>query len=426
MMRKCNFILLLLLSVYLGTGVLSAADELRFSWWGGDTRHKPTLEAVKLFEQKHPGVKISGEYMGWDGYEERLTTQISSGNEPDIMQLNWASISTMYSKNGDGFYDLYNAKSVLKLDEWGTSIKAGVWKGKLNAIPVSFTARVYLWQKSTFDKAGVAIPSTWEELIAAGKLFEKKLGGEYYPVDGQLYDVIMIAHAYMYQKTGKQWIDPSKSSIAYTKAEALEFVQFYKKLASSHVVVPLQLRLSISGPEAPTEQQQNWVSGKWAGNYTWDSTFTTRLSSLPKTTIADVGPFLTVKNAKNSGFYGRPSLLFAVSKHSKKPLLAAEFINFLTTDPEAVKVLGTSRGIPLSKTGLATLQKENKITKLDEKAQAQFKKAVIDVPSAYLEHAKIQSFLKSIFEEISLGKITDAQAVERLTTEADKILVSIK
>jgi oligogalacturonide transport system substrate-binding protein len=415
-----------LLTLYIGTQTAMAADELRFSWWGGDSRHKPTLEAIKLFESKHPGVKVRGEYMGWDGYEERLTTQLSAGSEPDVMQVNWASISTMFSKNGDGFYDLYKAKSVLSLNEWGTAIQSGVWKGKLNAIPVAFTARVYLWQKSVFDKAGIAIPSTWDELFSTGKAFEQKLGKDYYPVDGQLYDVIMIAHAYMYQKTGKQWIDPSAPVVAYSKAETLEFIQFYKKLAETHVVVPLQARLSISGPEAPTEQQQEWVTGKWAGNYTWDSTFTTRLSPLPKTTSTDIGPFLTLKSAKNSGFYGRPSLLLAVSKKCKKPLLAAELINFLTTDPSAIKVLGTSRGIPLTKIGLATLQKEKKITVLDEKAQAQFKKTVINVPSAYLEHAKIQSLLKSIFEEVSLGKISDAQAVERLTTETNKVLNAIK
>jgi oligogalacturonide transport system substrate-binding protein len=347
---------------------------LRFSWWGGDARHKPTLEAMKLFEAANPGVTLKGEYMGFGGYPERLTTQISGGNEPDIMQVNWAWVSTMFSKKGDGFYDLNKAKSVLKLDEFGSSINTGIWKGKLNAIPVSFTARTYLYQKTTFDKAGVAIPKTWDDLLAAGKTFETKLGKEYFPIDGNLYDVILMAHAYEFQKTGKQWIDPNSPKIAWTKAECLDFVKFYKKLTESRAVVPLQLRLSTSGPEAPTEQQQDWVKGTWAGNYTWDSTFKTRMSSLPKTTQVVVGDFLTQKGAKNSGFFGRPSLMFAVSKNSKKPLIAAKFINFMLTDPAAVKVLGDSRGIPLAKSAFELLQKENKFTKLDLAAYEQFKK----------------------------------------------------
>jgi oligogalacturonide transport system substrate-binding protein len=406
---------------------LMAAEPvtLRFSWWGGDSRHKPTLDAMKLFEAANPGVTIKGEYMGFNGYPERLTTQISGANEPDIMQVNWAWISTMFSKKGDGFYDLNKAKDVIKLSEFGTSLQTGMWKGKLNAIPVSFTARTYLWQKSVFDKAGLAIPKTWDDLFAAGKVMETKLGKDYYPIDGNLYDVILMAHAYIYQKTGKPWLDPNTPKVALNKAECLEFVQFYKKLADTRAVTPLQLRISTSGPEAPTEQQQAWVKGEWAGNFTWDSTFKTRMSSLPKTTVVTVGDFLTVKGAKNSGFFGRPSLMFAVSKNSKNPRIAAKFINFMLTDPAAVKVLGDSRGIPLAKSAFELLDKENKFTALDKIAYNQFKKAKIDAPSAFFEHAKIQALVREIFEQVSMGKITDAQAVERLTTETNKVLGTI-
>jgi oligogalacturonide transport system substrate-binding protein len=403
-----------------------AADtELRFSWWGGDARHKPTLDAIKLFEAANPGIKIKAEYMGWGGFTERLTTQISGGNEPDIMQINWAWISTMYSKKGDGFYDLYKAKDVLKLDEWGSDINYGVRNGKLNAIPISFTARFYLWQKNTLEKAGIAIPKNWDELFAAGKAFEK-LGPEYYPIDGVYYDVFLMSHAYLMQKTGKQWIDPNTDTVILTKAEALDWVKFYKKLSETRAVVPHKLRLSIAPPEAPTEQQQQWVSGQWAGNYTWDSTFKTRMSSLPKTTICDVGEFLSIPNPKNIGFFGRPTMMFAVSKNSKNPIIGAKFINFLLTDPAAVKVLSDTRGIPMAKSSYDLLAKENLFTALDMKALAQLKKAKIDPPSAWLESARIQELLRSIFETVSLGKSTDEEAADRLINETNQVLKSIQ
>jgi oligogalacturonide transport system substrate-binding protein len=342
------------------------------------------------------------------------------------MQVNWAWISTMYSKDGNGFYDLNKAKSVLNLSEWGTTLETGMWKGKLNAIPVSFTARTYLWQKNTFEKAGISIPKTWDELFATGKAFETKLGKDYYPIDGQHYDVILMAHAYIYQKTGKPWIDPKTPKVALTKAEALEFVNFYKKLVDMHSVVPLQRRLSASAPETPTEQNQEWVQGEWAGVYTWDSTFKARQSSLPKTTVMTVGEFFTLKGAKNSGFFGRPSLMFAVSKNSKNPLVAARFINYILTNPAAVKVLGGSRGAPLAKSAYDLLEKENKFTALDRTAFAQFRKAKIDAPSADLEHSKIQELLRSIFEQVALGQTTPERAAERLTTETNKVLASIQ
>lgn len=413
-------------SVLLTQSVFAESTTLRFSWWGGDSRHKPTLTAIKLFESQNPGINIKGEYMGWGGYAERLTTQISGANEPDIMQINWAWITTMYSKKGDGFYDLNKAKKFIKTDEFGDTLSTGMVNGKLNAIPISYSARVYFWQKTTVDKAGIKIPATWDELFAAGKTFETKLGKDYYPIDGQLYDVILMAHAYLMQKYNKQWIDPNTPRVAVNRAEALDFVKFYKKFTETHSVIPLQTRLSIAGPEAPTEQQQEWISGKWAGNYTWDSTFVTRMSPAPKTVTWEIGPFITMKGAKNSGFFGRPSMMFAVSKNSKKPEIAAKFINFMLTDPVAIKILGDSRGTPISKIGYETLVKEGKLKPIDRKAIDQIRKAKIDLPSPYFEHPRIQTLIREIFEQVSLGKISDEKAVDRLINETNKVLQTIQ
>jgi oligogalacturonide transport system substrate-binding protein len=414
-------------ATHFSQAVIAQTVELRFSWWGGDLRHKPLLEVIKLFESKNPSINIKPEYMGFSGYAERLTTQFSGGNEPDIMQINWAWISTMYSKKGDGFYDLYRLKQYIKLDEWPKAMLAQcVHNGKLNALPASFTARLFLWQKTTFDKAGLPLPKTWDDLFKAGKVFQEKLGKDYYPMDGINYDVILMTHAYMFQKTGKQWIDPNKPQVAFTKSEALEWIAVYKKMTETKAVIPNATRMSISGPEAPTELQQPWIKGEWAGNLAWDTTFKTRLSTLPSTTVCDVGDFLTLKGAKKSGLFGRTTQLFAVKKNCKDPVAAVRFINFMLTSPESVKILGTALGTLITKTGYETTVRENKIDSLSRKGFDQIRKMKIDDPSPYFEHAKIQELVRAIFEEISFGKTTDEKAAERLTTETNKVLLTIQ
>ena len=62
---------------------------LRFSWWGGDDRHQATLEAIDLWNQRHPEIEIVPEYGGWDGWTEKVSAQLSGGTEPDIMQINY-------------------------------------------------------------------------------------------------------------------------------------------------------------------------------------------------------------------------------------------------------------------------------------------------------------------------------------------------
>jgi len=102
------------------------ASTLRFSWWGGGARHDATLKAIAAFEAKNPGVKIKAEYMGFNGYLERLSTQYAGGTEPDIMQINWAWLST-FSKTGDGFLDLNKHKSLIGLNQFSEAdLQTGV------------------------------------------------------------------------------------------------------------------------------------------------------------------------------------------------------------------------------------------------------------------------------------------------------------
>jgi oligogalacturonide transport system substrate-binding protein len=399
---------------------------IRFCWWGGDARHRPTLEVMELFASKYPGTEVKGEYMGWGGYQERLTTQITAGIEADVIQINWAWISAMFSKNGTGFFDLFCARNIINLSSFGNAIDSGVVNGKLNAIPVSMSARLFLWQKTTWDKAGISIPRTWDDLFAAGASFEQTLGKGYHPIDGNLYDVILMAHAYMLQKTGRQWIDPKKSDISYTRQDALDFIQVFRRLTETRAAVSFQERLSSAGPEAPTEQQKEWVLGKWAGNYTWDSTFRTRMSSLPKTTMVTVGDFLTMKGAKSSGLFGRPSLMFAVSRNTRNPVLAAKFIEFMLNDPEAITILRDSRGIPASSIAYNQMLQAGAVSSIDKKAYETIRTSGLDMPSPYFEHMKIQELIRDICEKVSLGKLTDEQAADRMTAEANDILTVIR
>ena len=406
------------------------ATTLRFSWWGGGARHEATLKAIAAFEGKNPGVKIKAEYMGFAGYLERLSTQIAGGAEPDIMQINWAWLSS-FSKTGDGFADLNKQKSVLTLNQFSdTDLKMGMVGGKLNALPASYTARVMLWNRAAYERAGLKMPSTWDELFAAGPVFKQKLGDKAYAMDGELYDMILLSQAYIMQKYGTPYVSPSSPKVAMSEAAALEWVQTYKKLAANNIAVPLPTRAALGGAEKPTEQQQDWVVGNWAGNYTWDSVIGQRNSTLNKEQKLDVGEFLTLPNAKNSGMFGRPSLMFAVSKKSKNPEIAAKFLNFMLTDPEAAAILGLTRGVPSSDSQFRALARTDTLQGTELKAFLQIKKqkdaGKIDLPSPLFENARFNKFMRDVFETVAYGKTTDQEAAKRLVEEGNALLQRIK
>lgn len=68
----------------------SEQKELRFLWWGSQRRNDLTLDAISVFEEKNPDIKISPEYTSYETYFDKLTTQVAGGNAPDIIQMDLA------------------------------------------------------------------------------------------------------------------------------------------------------------------------------------------------------------------------------------------------------------------------------------------------------------------------------------------------
>jgi oligogalacturonide transport system substrate-binding protein len=193
---------ILSLCAFVATSAIAADAEVRVAWWGANKRHEATLGTIDIFEKEHPGVVIKGEYAGFPGYLERMTLQIAAGSEPEMMQMNWAWLS-VFSKDGTGFADLNNYKNIIDLTQYDKQwLDMTTIGGHLNAIPVSFTAPVFLLNKSTYDKAGVPLPKTWDDYIAAGKIFKEKLGDDYYPLDSLHTGHAYLLNSYIYQKTG--------------------------------------------------------------------------------------------------------------------------------------------------------------------------------------------------------------------------------
>lgn len=403
---------------------------LRFSWWGGNERHQLTLKAIEAFEARNPGVKIKAEYGGFQGYLERLTTQIAGNSEPDVMQTDWAWLP-MFSKNGDGFLDLNKYRPVMALDQFtDDALKMGMVKGKLNALPASFTARVFVWNKTAFEKAGLQIPRTWDELLALGPQVQKKLGDKAYVLDGDSLDMLLLAHTYAFQKFGQPYVHPTEPKVAMSAAAIKEWIQAYKRLTSNHVGVPQPTRAALGGADKPTEQQPDWVNGNWLGYCAWDSATRLRVAALAAPQQAVIGDFLTLPDARNSGMVGRAAMVLAASRNSKQPELAARFISFMLTDVEAGRILINSRGIPLAQSQVKELFREGRIGPVEMQAFQQIKAVReagrITPPSPLFENARMAKLMRDTFDQVAYGKISDDEAARRLLEEGNSTLQRIK
>ncbi|GAB7217927.1 hypothetical protein OS42_45410 [Dickeya oryzae] len=75
-----------------------------------------------------------------------------------MMQTNWNWLP-IFSRTGDGFYDLNKVKDVLDLSQFDAKeLQATTVDGKLNGIPISVTARVFYYNTETWKKIWLNLP----------------------------------------------------------------------------------------------------------------------------------------------------------------------------------------------------------------------------------------------------------------------------
>ena len=100
---------------------------------------------------------------------------MAGGMAADLMQINWNWIN-IFSKDGNGLYDLNSLSSDIDLSQYEQILlDQCIVDGKLNAIPYGVAGRVFLYNKTTYDKAGLKVPSSFEEIKEAGKVMKEKL-----------------------------------------------------------------------------------------------------------------------------------------------------------------------------------------------------------------------------------------------------------
>jgi len=394
------------------------AADLRMSWWGGDSRHLATQEALKYCGEKL-GHTISPEFTGWSGHQEKITTQLAGGTEADIMQINWPWLP-LFTPTGEGFADLNEFSDTIDLSQWtDAELATSTVNGHLQGLPLSITGRLPWFNKTTFEKAGLEIPTTWAELEEAGKVFKEKLGEDYYPYEATGQDGLdarLLMTAYLTQTTGKTMIDPETLELNYSMDELVEALNMYKRFSDEGVIIPWPK--VAAGGNLVLNENPNWSDGHIAGTYQWDTVYFKISDPLQEGQELVPSSILLAEGATNDGVYRKPSMLFSISKNSDNQKAAAEVVNCLLNDEGAIDILGTTRGLPASKKAFDQLMEAGEIAPEQIEAHQIILDATGPTISPYFEHPQIAQAIGDTLEEFAYGQI-DAE------TAADDIIYNV-
>ena len=398
--------------------------ELKFSWWGGDSRHEATEKAIAAFMEKYPNITVTAEYGAWSGWEEKQALNIMGGNAADVMQINWNWIES-YSGNGTNFANLEDYSDVLDLTQFPSdSLELCKADGKLMAVPVALTGRLFYWNKTTFDEVGVAIPTDEASLLAAGQAFAAH-DPDYYPLALGEYDRMIFMVYYLESVYGKPWVQDGQ--IQYSAEEVKGAMEFIKKLEDSHVIPTLAV---LNGDMADSiDKNAKWIDGKYAGILEWDSSASKFEQAVEESTNKPGKEFVIgefIKFGDYDGGFTKISMGLSVAASSAHPKEAAMLINFLLNDPEGVEICSTERGIPCSAAAVAILNEKGLGNELVKEANAKvlgYSKFPLDTKFEHNDlKANPDGVYYKVFGKFSSGDTDAAKAAEDLIKGVNECL----
>ena len=369
--------------------------ELTISWWGGDSRHEAYQKALEAFHEKYPNITVSPTYGAWSGWEEKQSTALAADQGSDVMQVNWNWLY-QYSPTGEKFVDLREYSDIIDLSQWSDAAKnACIVADSLQAVPISMTGRIFYWNMNTFKQAGIEeVPASYDDLIAAGKAFQEKLGNDYYPLAIGQYDRMILMTFYLESKYGKAWVENNECQ--YTEEEVVDGLNFIKSLEDNHVI-PTRPTMIAAGFDS-IDKSQEWIDGKYAGIFEWDSSANKYQSALADNSGFTVGEEIKFGDKANGGF-SKVSMGMAITKTCKNPAEAATLIEYLWNGDGAA-IMGSECGVPASKAGLATAQAAGKINELVAEANGKVMSFVSCQLDPLFESSDLKATGTGIYQEV--------------------------
>lgn len=410
------------------SGASDAPVTLRFSWWGADARHEATLKAIDRYTELHPNVTIEGEYQGYDGYQQKLMTQIAGGTEPDIIQLDYVWFPELAAQ-GDTFADL-STLSVVDLTPYSESVLEQYCSinGKVIALPMGTNGFGIMINKAFFEKHNIPLDTewTWEKMIEIGREIHATNPNDYlFSLDsgtsaGGL--ATFVLSNYIYSKTGKYWANETDNTINASKEDLSAAFTMMKELFDSGAAQPLGDANLFT---AQIEQNPKWLNGEMGFTLDWSGT----VSKYKEVVGADnfaVGKPPYVEGGVSQSISFKPSMVLGVSNKSANVEVAADFANWMMNDPEAVEILGTQRSIPTNQNAFNQLSEAGTIDK-DVAEMVDFTNLDPASPPPLVQNnAEVADIIKDLCEQVVFGKLTPDAAADKFLADVQAKMDTLK
>ncbi|WP_406186574.1 ABC transporter substrate-binding protein [Streptomyces sp. NBC_01006] len=320
-----------------GAGAAGGSPEqpLTVTYWSSSAGAQQTADA---FNKTHPSIRVQFSAVpgGPDG-AAKLANAVKGGDAPDIATMDYSALPEFAS--GGNLEDLSGTSGKLVSEKFPEAVQSLVkLGGKTWAVPFDVTPLELFYRKDIFEKHGVAVPKTWDEYEAAAEKIHgadpsvkiTNFGGGDPAV---LAGLSWQAGARWYGTEGEKW------KVAIDDPASKKVAEYWNGLMASGVASKTPLWGEGEAKERSSGQVATVIGAAWTAG--------TFLANYPDLKGKwGIAPLPTWDGKPATGMYGGTS--YIVPKGSKQTKAAAEFITWVTTDPEAIKARLSSLKSPSS------------------------------------------------------------------------------
>jgi multiple sugar transport system substrate-binding protein len=324
-----------------------------FTW--GFPAEKTAREAqAALFNKTHKNVEVKITVS--PDYDRKLDALIAGNNAPDVFETSsdWYHVRSDLGQLVD--LSSYVKKDNLDLSKYYPTMinDFKTFDGKLESMPIGMATFAMAINEDLFKKNGVPLPDpqkgwTWDQALQAAQKITSGEGSQkiYGMSDHWMYQQL---GAYLY---GGRYTDPKFTKIEVNLPEAIKGIQFTSDLIYKYHVMPdataakgLASAQRFYGGMAGMIPINNWDIPDFVSNignkFNWEI--------VPMPTVAETGKAPTWYITEGYG----------ISTQSKHKDAAWEFVKWVTTDPQALK-LASNAAIPSTKTAATSFINSNKV-----------------------------------------------------------------
>ncbi|MFJ9082972.1 ABC transporter substrate-binding protein [Streptomyces sp. NPDC102384] len=286
-------------------------------------------EVVDKFNQTHDHIQVDYQQVpsGTQGGYLKLSNAARAGNAPDVATIEYPQLPG-FAIDGvvRDITELISDELRRKLLPQALGLTT--FQSHTYSVPLDIEPMVMHYRKDLFDKYGFEVPTTWDEFAELARKVRRTGGGRkltLFPTDG------MTQFAAWACQAGAQWFDTSHGAwnVSMADAPTRKVAAYWQRLIDEELVYTNASSARIADAQIGTGLVLTRLSGAWdAGaqmNARPEQKGQWRIAPLPQWT----------PDKPSLGTHGGST--FAVTKNSKKPEAAMEFIEWQVSHPDALK-----------------------------------------------------------------------------------------